>query len=155
MQPEFCAELLMQCKEHGVNTAIETSAYCDWKAIEMVLELTDYFIIDIKILDEKRHIETTGASNKLILENIDRLSRAKAKITIRTPIVPGVNDCTEEIGKITEYVNNLNEIQLYELLPFHKTCVQKYKSLGMEYPAAFLTAPTDEVMMQLRKLSKR
>ena len=79
-------------KKIGISTAIETSAYCQWEAIENSLPYTDYYLVDIKSMDVKRHEEYTGVSNELILENIIKLSRATNSLVLRMPLIPGFND---------------------------------------------------------------
>ena len=77
---------------------------------------------DLKAFDERIHIALTGVSNKRTLENfaiIGRESRKYKNITVvaSTLLVPGYVT-EEEIGKIAEFISNLNPEIPYSLLGF-------------------------------------
>ena len=95
-QAEFAAELLKRLEEQGVHTAVDTCGYVSYENIKKVLEYTDLFLFDLKLMDDAMHQKYTGASNKLILENFEKLSsdakKTDAKIWIRTPLIPDVTD---------------------------------------------------------------
>ncbi|GAP08219.1 MAG TPA: glycyl-radical enzyme activating protein [Anaerolinea thermolimosa] len=156
LQPVFTRALLAACKVEGLHTAVETSACCPWEAMEAVLPVTDLWMVDIKHLDAEKHRQATGVSNRQILENIRRLAETDRPLTLRVPVVPGVNDTPAEIGAIAEFVHGLNlrrgpaapPISL-ELLPFHRLAGEKYRSLGMDDAAAELTPPSAEQMASL------
>jgi pyruvate formate lyase activating enzyme len=126
--------------------------------LETIEPVTDLFMVDIKHLDPEKHKAVTGVSNELILENIQRLARLEKPLIFRVPVVPGVNASPEEIDAIAHYVRRLTdlrrEIGLHseislELLPFHRLAGEKYRSLGLEYRAGHLEAPTKEQMAEL------
>lgn len=156
IQPAFTRALLTACKAEGLHTAIETSAFCPWEAMEAVLPVTDLWMVDIKHLDGEKHRQATGVSNRQILENIRRLAETGQPLVLRVPVVPGVNDTPAEIGAIAEFVQTLNLRRArsapplsLELLPFHRLAGEKYRSLGMDDAAAELTPPTAEQMASL------
>ena len=145
--------MLTACKDAGIHTAVETCAQVSWKALEDVLPVTDLFMIDLKHMDPEHHRAATGSSNQRILENVSRLADTGKPIIFRVPVVPTVNDTPEEIGEIARFVADLaarapGEIRL-ELLPFHRLAADKYRSLGLDYRAADLTAPSKEHMAVL------
>ncbi len=129
VQPEFCAEVLKRCKEHGIHTAVDTSGCIPWKNIEPVLEHTDIFLYDVKAIDEDVHIKCTGLSNKIILENLLKLDAAGKKIEIRIPYVPNFND--NQIKKIAAFVSELKNLTKVRVLPYHDLARSKYDSLSM------------------------
>ncbi len=49
----------------------------------------DLFLVDLKTLDEEKHKEFTGVSNKQILDNLRRLSGQQKKVIVRIPVIPG------------------------------------------------------------------
>lgn len=156
IQPAFTRALLTACKAEGLHTAIETSAFCPWEAMEAVLPVTDLWMVDIKHLDGEKHRQATGVSNRQILENIRRLAETGQPLVLRVPVVPGVNNTPAEIGAIAEFVQTLNLRRArsapplsLELLPFHRLAGEKYRSLGKDDAAAELTPPTAEQMASL------
>ena len=64
----FLIELLRALRCNGFHTAIETNASSP-KLLEL-LKYLDLVICDLKQLDDKKHREQTGFSNKMVLENI-------------------------------------------------------------------------------------
>ena len=76
LQPGFLSEMLQACKKAGIHTAVDTSGYTSWKNLEAILEDTDLFLYDLKLMHDNRHQEFTGVSNRLILENLERLAQS-------------------------------------------------------------------------------
>jgi pyruvate formate lyase activating enzyme len=68
---------------------------------------------------------------------------------VRTPVIPGINDTKEEIGKIAAFVSQLPNLMYYELLPFHPMATSKYDSLDVDYRARDIKRPTKELMDEL------
>jgi len=132
-QIEFTKELLKACKNKGINTAIETCGYTDWKNIESMIELVDTFFYDIKHMEPKNHLRLTGVSNEVILENLKKLSKLHSNIIVRFPLIPGYNDQEENLDLTVKFFNPLNNIKRIEVLPYHKFGVNKYKRLGKDY----------------------
>lgn len=139
MQSEFAANLLMVCKQEGINTAIETSGYAKLEAVLQVAEFTDLFLFDLKHIDAERHYELTGVRNERILENLKELLHRRYNVKIRMPLLKGINDQQEEIEKVINFLMPYKDYKNFkgiDLLPYHKLGVNKYTQLGMEYPIA-------------------
>jgi pyruvate formate lyase activating enzyme len=160
LQAALALEILAGCKAQGIQTALETTTHYRWEILEKALSLTDLFMIDIKHIDPEKHRAATGVSNEQILANIRRLATTGKPIIFRTPVIPGVNDTVEEITAIASFIHELGNIPLeegrlhperfsLELLAFHKLASDKYRSLGLDYPAAHLEPPTKEHMAEL------
>ncbi len=155
MQPEFSKAILMRCKAAGIHAAVETSLYTPWRNIEMILPYVDLIMFDIKHIDGSVHKRVTGVSNELILENARKLLFEVAiPLIVRTPIVPTVNDSSEVVIKIAEFIRGSSNLEYYELLPFHKLGQSKYQNLGLEYPAKDLERPSKEKMLELAEAAK-
>ena len=95
LQPEFAVNLLRASREIGINTAIETTGFADFEIIKEYLKYLNYVLMDIKHVDDKKHKEFTGQSNKLILENARRIAQSGADLTIRVPVIPTFNNTPE------------------------------------------------------------
>lgn len=137
MQPEAAANLLMVCKQEGINTAIETSGYAKLEAILMVAEFTDLFLFDIKHMDSDRHFELTGVHNEPILSNLKELLGRRYNVRIRMPLLKGLNDSPEEIENVIKFLLPFRDYKNFkgiDLLPYHKFGVNKYNQLDKEYP---------------------
>ncbi len=97
MQPEFAANLLMICKQEGINTAIETCGYTKLESILKVAEFTDLFLFDIKHIDPERHYQLTGVRNEQILQNLKELIHLRYNVKVRMPLLKDINDNQDEI----------------------------------------------------------
>ena len=139
LQADFATEILRLCKENDISTAIETAGNVPWENFLKVLPYCDLFLYDIKAIDEEKHKLLTGASNKLILENAEKLRALGKNILFRTPVVPGYND--DQLEKISAFCGkNL------ELLSYHEIGKGKYESL--RYPYTVKSAPLSEEEMK-------
>ncbi|MEC3793767.1 glycyl-radical enzyme activating protein, partial [Clostridioides difficile] len=104
----------------------------DWNKVNDVFEKIDHIFVDIKSMDDNIHKEYTGVSNKIILDNICRLSKLNKSMVIRVPIIYGVNDSEENIRNTALFVKQNVLGGKMELLPYHKFGIDKYKALGLE-----------------------
>lgn len=134
LQIDFLCELLKKCKENGIHTAVDTAGNVPWKYFEFIIPYTDMFLFDVKCISENLHIAGTGASNRLIIENLTTLSSVfKGSIFIRIPVIGSFNDTKEEMNKIKEFLNNINFDKI-ELLPYHNMGNNKYTALNRVLP---------------------
>ncbi len=129
-QADFCAALLKELKENGIHTAVDTCGFVPQKALDKVMPFVDLFLYDVKAIEETVHIQCTGQSNKLILENLKYLDDVGKKIEIRIPFVPEKN--ADQMEKIRDFLKPLNNITAVKVLPYHSYAGSKYDALGME-----------------------
>jgi len=137
MQAEAAKNLLMACKQEGINTAIETCGYAKPEKLLEMAEYVDLFLFDIKHMNPERHSELTGVSNDLILYNLTELLKHRHHVTIRMPMLKGMNDSQDEIRKVIEFLSPYKDYPNFkgiDLLPYHKLGVNKYNQLDQVYP---------------------
>lgn len=132
VQGEFLKEIARRCKLENFHTSIETTAYGSWEIIEDIAPYIDLFMCDIKIFNEELHRKILGVSNTSIFENIKRLSKGKAIIIIRIPIIPAYTDNEKNINDIARFAAE-NGIKEINLLPYHNYGLGKYNQLNREY----------------------
>jgi pyruvate formate lyase activating enzyme len=131
-QAEFSLELLNECKNRGIKTAVETSGYLRWEIMEKALGFLDLVIYDVKQIDSARHRQYTGVSNELILANLEKLTKKKVPLSVRLPIIPLYNDLESDLEKTANFLNKLG-IKKVELLPYNELAESKWSCLGKEY----------------------
>lgn len=147
-QPEFTSEILRLCKENNIHTAIETSGYASESAIRKVLKYCDFVLFDIKETDEEKHLEYTGASLDVVLQNLKIVNDGKVPFVIRLPIIPGMNDRDDHFLKVKDVVGKLAFCRGIEIMPYHKLGEYKYHQLGRDYFCQNVEEPSKE---QVRK----
>ena len=149
LQIDFLKAILEKCKENGVHTAVDTAGNVPWDCFEKILPYTDLFLYDVKCFSEDLHKEGTGVSNRLILENLQKLSENKAEIIIRIPVIPEFNDKEAEMQKIADYLKGLR-LNKVELLPYHAMGEHKWSAIGKE--AEHFTVPNSTDVDDFKKL---
>lgn len=150
-QGDFLCELAKECKKHRISTCIETCGYAKWETYQKLLPFIDYFFYDLKILDEKEHIKYTGVSNRLILDNFSRLITAKANVTVRIPVIPGINNTQKNVDETIRFLLKTAPGCSVSLLPYHRLGTSKYDKLDMEYTLADLVPPSEQEMLRLKE----
>lgn len=152
-QPFFTEEILRRCKTAGIDTALDTSGYANWKILARILELVDVILLDLKHIDDRLHRRLTGVSNKRILGNAKRIAEIGKRIWIRVPIIPGYNDAYENMQGIAAFIKTelKGKVEQVNLLPYHKLGEAKYERLERELPS-IINPPSDEHVLALKNL---
>jgi pyruvate formate lyase activating enzyme len=140
-QAGFTIALLQAAKQHQLHTCIETCGQAPWKQFADLLPLVDLFLYDLKETQAQRHLQYTGVENHLILQNLLRLDQAGAKLVLRCPLVPGVNDRPDHLAGIATVANSLHNLVAIDLLAYHALGRSKARRLGRQ-PAEAVADPT-------------
>jgi glycyl-radical enzyme activating protein len=144
LQFEYTLELLKKAKENKIHTCLDTTGNAAWSNFLKLLPYTDIFLYDYKESDPERHKDYTGADNKLILDNLNKLDKAGAQIILRCPIIPGLNDRDDHflaISKLSKSYKNIKEIHL---LPYHTMGVGKAIQHGIKKGRNEFHVPSEE-----------
>ena len=149
----FIHALFTKLKAKGIHTAVDTCGNVPWDSFARVLPVTDLFLYDIKHIDLEAHKKLTGADNRRILENLQKLSEAGAKIEIRMPLVPQANADEKTLRGIGAFLQNLN-ITRMKILPYHSMARSKYAALDMPDTMPDVPSPTDEALQNAVALLK-
>ncbi len=142
--------LLKALKNSEFNTAVETCGYGDTEILSAAAQYVDLFLWDIKDTDDERHKLYTGASNKLILNNLSVVNEMNAKIRLRCILVNGVNTDDEHYIKIAKLAGSLNNLQGVEIIPYHAYAGTKAVFLGFEDNGKKEWIPTKEQLDKAR-----
>lgn len=140
--PEMLGELLKQCGQEGIHRAVDTSGFAATDLIMEMAKETDLFLYDLKLMDSERHLQYTGVPNELILKNLQMLAHEGKNITIRIPLIEGVNTDEENFIQLTNFISSLPEnAQHVNLLPYHSIASVKYAKLGGVYHEGNMKEP--------------
>ena len=151
-QREFLYETLIASKKLGIHTTVDTSGYSSWEGFEMISPFVDLFLYDLKLMDESKHVQYTAVSNRMILDNLQKLSREKAHIIVRIPIIPGVNDDRKNIELSAEFLSRLPQLDEVELIPYHEIGLEKYLALGIEYKLIHMRPKTSQHIQEIERI---
>lgn len=153
-QPAFAISLLKKCREVGVHTAIETSAYCSPTLLKAVLGQTDMVFFDLKLLDTAIHSRYTGRRNQLILMNAKIITSIGIPVIPRMPLIPTITDSVENITATAQFLKTIS-CPAIELMPYHRFGLGKYEALGRPYLLDGIKAPEPNDIERTKELFQR
>ena len=134
LHPEFVRTLFELCRAEGIHTCMETSGFANSSALQLLLPLTDYVLYDLKHMNTDIHRNFTGQPNDLILSNAKLVAESGVDFLFRLPLIPGINDSTENIRETAAFLKGLgNNAERIELMPYHRLGESKYIALNKPY----------------------
>ena len=151
IQIDFVESLLKECHKKGINTAVDTAGNVPFEYFQRILPYTDTFLFDIKIANVPLHIDLTGVSNKLILENLDKLLELKKQVVVCIPLIGGINDNDREMNAIFQLLKG-KPIKAVKILPYHSLAAHKYEALGKKFNQ--YSTPSDEKIKKYKQMFK-
>ncbi len=156
-QPDFVLEVLRECRELGIHTAIETSCYAPFENMEKILPWLNVLYVDIKHMDEGLHQHWVGSDNSLILDNIRKADESNypLEIIVRIPMIPGANDSDSNVAATAEFCKSLKKLKEIELLAYHRLGSETYRNLGRDYRLKDLLPPSRERILERAEFLSR
>ena len=153
MSTDYILQIAKALKKEEISLTIDTCGYVSYDKFEAILPYVDTFLYDVKVMDPELHKKYIGVDNKLILDNLVKLSDAGARIYIRIPTIKEVNGNVQNMEDTIHFLkkHSIHPAQV-NLLPYHNTGSSKYPKLGMEYKGTDLHAPEKEEMESFVKL---
>lgn len=158
LQIDFLTELFILAKKENIHTCIDTSgvtynrdnaAYME--KLDRLMEYTDLVMLDLKHIDDEKHISLTGHSNRNILEFVKYLDRKNIPVWVRHVVVPTVTDDPVYWDRLGRFMASLSNVKALDVLPYHTMGVKKYRKMGMEYPLAGVPARDKELALKARQ----
>ncbi len=110
--------------------------------------MVDLWLYDYKETDARLHLKYTGVPQKPILENLQLLHDAGAKIVLRCPMVPQHNARQEHLDGIVALARRLPKLTGVELLPYYDLWRGKLVRFGLPERLPRSVKPPDRTTMQ-------
>ncbi len=151
MQAEFLIELLKECKNQEIHTAVDTCGFYLNDTVKEALEYTDLVMLDIKHTDKSIFEDITKQSFSHTHEFLDYMKETQKPLWIRQVILPGFTDSQGQIENLLKLVDGAN-IEKIELLPYHRLGISKWEELGLKYEIPHILPPSEETVKDLRKI---
>lgn len=150
-QPDFLRALLKGCRERELSVVLDT---CGHVAPEIFRELASqarHLLFDLKLMDEERHEAFSGVHNRWILENLAWAAGGCGPgpcpiLTVRIPLIPGVNDDEENLRATAAFLIGLPEVPPVDILPYHRLGMDKYHRMGREYHLSEVEPPLSDTV---------
>ncbi len=146
-QPDFLRALLEGCRERELPVVLDSCGHVEPGLFRELAPLASHLLFDLKLMNEGRHDAFTGVHNRWILENLrwaGSLSGSRPTLTVRIPLIPGVNDDKDNLQATADFVADLPRKPPVDVLPYHRLGVDKYHRMGREYRLPGLAPPPGE-----------
>ena len=148
-QPEFLKSLIEACAGRGIKTAIETCGFVDSKVFSDIIGKIDHVLMDLKHIDEAKHIAWTGGSCQPIMKNWQTLAKNCQDVICRIPVIPGFNATNLEMEELAKFLASI-DIKEVHLLPYHNLGEGKYEGLNKVYPMEGRQNITEDQMNEFK-----
>ncbi|MDR0269696.1 pyruvate formate-lyase-activating protein [Paenibacillus sp.] len=153
LQSHFVTELFREVKKRwNLHTTLDSNGFNEAERIHELLEVTDLVMLDIKHIDDEKHIKLTAKSNERTLRTAQWLSEHERKMWIRHVYVPGIHDQEEDLINLGRFIGTLKGVEKFEILPYHQMGIYKWEALGKEYPLQGVPSPTEEEVQRAYRL---
>jgi pyruvate formate lyase activating enzyme len=150
MQADFLFACLEACRREGLHAAVDTCGLAPLEVVREAARLADLILFDIKHMDPDRHLRLTGRDNRQILDNLRDLSGGAAEIWIRVPVIPDVNDGSDNLEALATFLASLARKHPVFLLPYHAMARGKSRRLGGESHAEPYATPEPSTLAAAR-----
>ncbi|WP_044734325.1 pyruvate formate lyase 1-activating protein [Shewanella algae] len=154
LQAEFVAELFKACKAEGIHTCLDTNGFVRkyTEVIDQLLDNTDLVLLDIKQMDDAKHIDLTKVSNQRTLQFAEYLAKRGQKTWIRYVVVGGYTDDEAAAEKLAEFIKPMTNVEKVELLPYHELGKHKWEAMGEHYELDGVSPPDRETMERIKAI---
>ncbi|PIW58856.1 pyruvate formate lyase 1-activating protein [Shewanella sp. CG12_big_fil_rev_8_21_14_0_65_47_15] len=152
LQAEFVAELFKACKKEGIHTCLDTNGFVRkyTPIIDELLDHTDLVLLDIKQMNDDKHIELTKVSNHRTLQFAEYLAKRNQATWIRYVVVGGFTDDEASALQLAEFIKPMKNVEKVELLPYHELGKHKWEAMGETYQLDGVTPPSRETMEKIK-----
>ena len=133
LQSKFIIEVCKILKKDNIHVALDTAGVGNGN-YEEILEFVDLVLLDIKHTDKYKYKELTDMTIDESLKFREALNKSGKKVWIRQVIVPGLMDNEEYLKSLIKEVKTIKNVERIDFLPFHKMGLEKYITLGIDYP---------------------
>lgn len=155
VQPEFISSIFAGCKAMGVHTTLDTSGYLNNKISDEQLSNVDLVLLDIKSMLPDVYKKITKVDIQPTLDFARRLDALGIKVWIRFVQVPGWSDRADNVQALADFVETLNNVEMVEVLPFHKMGEHKWKKMALDYELYDVEEPSKEDVDNVKNIFKQ
>lgn len=150
LQIDFLIEFFKLCKQNRIHTTLDTSAGPFTREgeffakFEQLMQYTDLILLDLKEIDNEKHLKLTKVQNTNILDCARYLSDINKDVWIRHVLVPEYTDNDQDLNALAAFIKTLKNVKKVEVLPYHSFGMYKWESLCIPYELKNINTPTAE-----------
>ncbi|MDR0504631.1 MAG: radical SAM protein [Bifidobacteriaceae bacterium] len=137
----YLIELIDQLRQAGVSVGVDTCGVAAPARFRQLATTVDFWLYDLKMLDNAMHQRWTGGSNSLVKRNLLALSQLGATIYLRLILIESINTSDAAIASVIAWLRRHQiTLQQVDLLVYHKLGEAKAARLGR--PVEHFSAPS-------------
>lgn len=140
----FTLALARGARQAGIHVCLDTCGQAPQAQYAEILPYVDLFLYDYKATDLAEHKRLTGLGNELILANLEFLIAQGAKVVLRCPLVPGVNDSDGHLAGIAAVAARYPVLQGVEIMAYHDFGSHKALRVGQQPGLTGLSTADEE-----------
>lgn len=153
LQYRFLDHLIARIKSDlDLHVALDTSGFLGDRATEEFLDNIDLVLLDIKSFKPDLYKLVTSVDVEPTLRFARRLSDRRLPAWIRFVLVPGLTDDPENIEQLADFVASLQNVDRFEVLPFHQLGMGKWEELGIPYQLRDVLPPPNEQVAEVLEI---
>lgn len=154
LQAEFVSEFFKACKDKNIHTCLDTNGFVRkyTPVIDVLLANTDLVLLDIKQMDDLKHIALTKVSNQRTLAFAEHLAKRGQRTWIRYVVIDGFTADEASAVALAEFIKPMNNVEKVELLPYHQLGAHKWQAFGETYSLSHVSPPSSETMEMIKNV---
>ncbi len=135
-QPEFLFASCDAFAERGIHRAVETAGHWPVSLAPELARRVDLVLFTLTHVDEEKFRQATGATNRLLLQNLTTLLGAPVAVSVRLLVIPGLNDTPADARAIAGWLKEHPAPPKLTLVPFHRLATAKAELYGRPFAYA-------------------
>ncbi len=162
LQIDFVIELFEKAKAKDIHTCLDTSGITFNKSNKELLEkfdkllsFTDLILLDLKHINNEKHLELCKVPNNNILDFARYLSDKQQPVWIRHVVVEGYTFNEKYLYELGLFIGELKNVKALDVLPYHEMGKVKYDKLGIDYPLKDISALSKDDAVKARDIILR
>jgi pyruvate formate lyase activating enzyme len=116
---EWAVGVFQEARAAGLMTGFVSNGNGTEQVLEYLRPWVDLYKVDLKSFDD-RHYHELGGRIGPILETIRRLHEMGLWIEIVTLLIPGFNDCADELTRLAEFLAGISPYIPWHVTAFHQ-----------------------------------
>lgn len=151
LQPRFVHALASRLATHRatrrLTRMVETNGDAGPELWDLLAPVVDGFMVDLKALQDEKHVVLTGRSNVRVRNSIALLAARGLLYEVRLLPIPGINDSDAELEATAGWLLSLD--------PRIRVRVNEFHRLGTRAPARDLLRPRRAELVRYRQVLTR
>lgn len=154
LQADFVKEWFKACHAEGIHTCLDTNGYVRNydETIDELMAYTDLVMLDLKQLNDEIHQNLVGVPNKRVIDFARYLAKINKRTWIRYVVVPGWSDDDESAHQLGQFIQDMDNIEKVEMLPYHRLGEHKWVTMGEKYMLDGVEPPSKESMERIKDI---